>query len=182
MTINGFDTDALAATVTAVTDSRELGEVTFAVAGEWQGGVRLQASTGALSQAGVKDQSRIGQFPMSSDEPAALLGNDTAASPAEYLLQALASCYTVTLVANASARGIKLNSYKLELEADLDLSGFLGIDPDVIPGVQAIRVKIDVEAPEADRADLEKLVRVVEQRSPIRDTLTRGVAVTTSLV
>lgn len=182
MTINGFDTDALAATVTAVTDSRELGKVTFAVDGEWQGGVRLKAATGALSQAGVQDKSRIGQFAMNSDEPAALLGDNTATSPAEYLLQALASCYTVTLVANASARGIKLDSYRLELEADLDLSGFLGIDPDVVPGVQEIRVKIDVEAPEADREDLEQLVRVVEQRSPIRDTLTRDVAVTTSLI
>lgn len=181
-TINGFDSQALADTVAAVEDDRSLGHVTFGIHGAWQGGLTLRAHTGALTQAGVGDTSRVGKYVMESDEPMALLGTDTAVSPAEYLLQALAACYTVTLVANASAQGIELDSVRLSLEADFDLSGFLGVDDSVVPGVQEVRVDVEVDAPGTARDRLESLVKTVEIRSPIRDTLARSVSVKTGLV
>lgn len=180
-TVNGVDTAALAQTAAAVRSDRALGKVTFAVDGRWQGGFRVESRTGSLTQAGRADTSRTGQFTMSSDEPVPLLGTDTAVSPAEYVLQALAGCYTVTLVANAAARGIELESYSLALEADFDLASFLGVAPDEAPGADRIRVTVDVTAPGATRAELEDLVATVEKRSPIRDTLARPVAVETTL-
>ena len=179
--LNGVNLDALRDTIDAVTRQRSLGHVTFSVDGEWKGGFRLSAATGSLVQAGESDDSRSGKFKMDSDEPAALLGSDSAASPGEYLLQALAACYTVTLAANAAARGIELEGYRLQLETDFDLSGFLGIDPNVSPGSQGIRIKVDLDAPASSREDLEELVALVETRSPIRDTLTRPISVETML-
>ncbi|WP_353987232.1 OsmC family protein [Ruicaihuangia caeni] len=178
--VNGVDTQALGDTIEAVRQNRALGEVTFSMNGQ-VGGFRLDAETGALTQAGEQDAARAGQFRLSSDEPAALLGSDTAVSPGEYLLQALAGCYTVTLAANAAGMGIELESYRLHLEIDFDLAGFLGIDPDQAPGAVQIRARIDLDAPGASREQLENLVRLVEARSPIRSTLTRGVEVVTEL-
>lgn len=180
-TINGVDLDALNDTVEAVTNQRDLGRVTFSVDGAWEGGFRLAAATGSLVQAGRADDSRAGRFDMSSDEPVALLGSDTAASPGEYVLQALAGCYTVTLAANAAARGITLDGYRLHLEADFDLAGFLGVDKDQSPGAQQIRVEVELDAPNATREQLDELIKVVESRSPIRDTLMRPIEVTTTL-
>lgn len=180
--VNGVDLDALGETITAVSQNRTLGEVTFTVDGEWQGGFRLNAATGSLVQAGAKDTTRAGKFTMKSDEPAVLLGSDTAVSPAEHLLHALAGCYTVTLAANAASRGIELAGYRLQLETDFDLAGFLGIDPDLAPGAQEIRVKLDLDAPGSTREELEELVSLVEARSPIRDTLARPISVQTSLL
>ena len=134
-----------------------------------------------MTQAGAPDESRAGKFRMNSDEPAALLGSDTAVSPGEHLLQALAGCYTVTLAANAASRGIVLEGYRLHLEADFDLAGFLGVDKDQDPGASEIRVQVELDAPEASREQLEELVRVVEARSPIRGTLVRPVNVITQL-
>lgn len=168
-------------TVEAVRGNRALGEVTFSVSGHWDGGLRLDSHTGPLTQAGETDQSRDHKFSMSSDEPEALLGSDAAVSPGEYVLQALAGCYTVTLAANASAQGVQLKGFQLELTADFDLSGFLGVDDKVRPGAQQIRVSLDIDAPEATTEELENLVQLVEARSPIRDTLTRPVEVVTSL-
>lgn len=178
---NGVDVGALHETIEAVRNERALGEVTFSVDGTWNGGFRLTAETGTMTQAGVADASRSGKFSMTSDEPSALLGSDTAVSPGEHLLQALAGCYTVTLAANAAARGIELEGYRLHLEADFDLSGFLGIDPNTDPGAQNIRARLELEAPAATREELEELVAVVEARSPIRDTLARAVIVSTEL-
>lgn len=180
-TVNGVDLDALHGTIAAVQANRPLGEVTFSVNGDWTGGFRVDSQTGAITQAGTVDSSRSGKFTMSSDEPAALLGTDTAVSPAEYVLQALAGCYTVTLTANAAARGIELQSYHLDLEADFDLASFLGIAPENPPGASQIRVQISLDAPDASRQELEELVEVVTQRSPIRDTLVRPVDVVTEL-
>ena len=181
MARNGFDVEALSDTVAAVTEKRDLGKVTFSVNGEWQGGLVVESETGPLKQGALVDDSRRARFRMRSDEPTALLGTDTAVSPAEFILQALAGCYTVTLVANASARGIEMERYTLELEGDVDLSGFLGIDKSVRPGIPEIRVKVDVQASGSSRDELEELVRLVEQRSPIRDTLANPVCVLTTL-
>ena len=179
--VNGVDVEALKDTIEAVRNERSIGEVTFTVDGSWDGGFRLKAETGTMTQGGIADPSRAGKFQMESDEPAALLGSDSATSPGEHLLQALAGCYTVTLAANAAARGIELEGYRLHMEADFDLSGFLGIDPDTAPGAQGIRATLELAASNADRAELEELVAVVEARSPIRDTLARAVQVSTQL-
>jgi uncharacterized OsmC-like protein len=178
---NGVDVAALKDTIEAVRQDRSLGEVTFSVDGSWAGGLRLEAATGSLLQAGQADKTRAGKFTMASDEPAALLGTDTAVSPAEHVLQGLAGCYTVTLAANAAARGIELEGYRLHLEADFDLAGFLGVAPEQDPGAQGIRVDIELDAPGHTREELEDLVAVVESRSPIRDTISRPVEVSTRL-
>ncbi|GHH91705.1 OsmC family protein [Streptomyces capillispiralis] len=179
--INDIDVQAFKDTTAAVRANPQLGQATFSVNGSWQGGCRLTARTGALTQGGERDETRTARYVMSSDEPTALLGTDSAVSPAEYLLQALAGCYTVTLAALASAQGVELEAYRLELEGDIDLQGFLGIDPTVRPGLQQVRVRLDVDAPGTSRERLQELVSLVESRSPIRDTLVSPVDVVTTL-
>ncbi|MET9085870.1 OsmC family protein [Streptomyces sp. NPDC004237] len=179
--INDIDVQALDDTTAAVEANPRLGQATFSVDGSWQGGCRLTAQTGTLTQGGERDESRVAKYVMSSDEPAALLGTDTAVSPAEYLLQALAGCYTVTLAALASAQGIELKSFRLELEGDIDLRGFLGLDPAVRPGLQQVRVRVHVDTLDTPREQIQELVALVEERSPIRDTLVSPVDVVTTL-
>lgn len=179
--INDIDVQALQDTTAAVQANSQLGQATFSVNGSWQGGCRLTAQTGTLTAGGERDESRVAKYVMSSDEPTALLGSDTAVSPAEYLLQALAGCYTVTLAALAAAQGIELKAFRLELEGDVDLRGFLGIDASVRPGLQQVRVRLHVDAPDTPREKLEELVTLVENRSPIRDTLVSPVDVVTTL-
>lgn len=175
-----IDPTAIADTVDAVKAQPELAHVTFRVASAWTGALSGEAATGALTQAGRDDDSRAGSFRFRSDEPVALLGEDTAASPGEYALQALASCYTVTCAANAAVRGITMDSLEIELEGDFDLHGFFGLG-DVRPGMQELRVTMRIESPDASREELEDLVRTVEQRSPLRDTFANPVVVSTRL-
>ncbi|MFI6121660.1 OsmC family protein [Streptomyces sp. NPDC051064] len=178
--INDIDVQVLQDTAAAVKANPRLGQATFSVDGSWQGGCRLTAQTGALTQGGERDDSRVAKYVMSSDEPAALLGTDSAVSPGEYLLQALAGCYTVTLAALAAAQGIELKGFRLELEGDIDLRGFLGLDPTVRPGLQQVRVRLHIDA-DAPREQIDALVALVENRSPIRDTLVSPVDVVTTL-
>lgn len=179
---NGIDVDVLRKTTEAVAENRNLGKFTFEVQGDWAGGVSLESGTGATTQAGVRDASRVNKFTMKSDEPAALLGGDTAVSPSEYVLQALAACYTATIAIKAADVGITLRAFHVQVEGDFDLASFLEVAPEEHPGASQVRVNVDIDAPEASREQLMELISVVERRSPIRDTLARPVEVITTLL
>ncbi|MGI5254208.1 OsmC family protein [Actinacidiphila glaucinigra] len=180
--INGVDMDALSQTVDAVRDKPELAQVTFGVQSEWSGGAHQRATTTAPRQNGEVIASRTATYVFESDEPTALLGTDKAANPAEYILQGLAGCYAVTYASVAATRGIELSSLSLDLQVDFDLQGFLGIDKSVRPGAQEIRVDVHAQSPNATAEQLQELTELVQQRSPIRETLANPVKVTTTLV
>ena len=175
------DLAALKATVEAVERDPGTARVTFSVLGDWAGQFRLDSTTGAFSQGGETDESRTSRFTMSSDEPASLLGTDTAVSPGEYVAQALAGCYAVTTAANAASRGIQLRSMALKVEVDFDLRRFLGMPSEAPVGASEVRVLVTLDAPGHSPAELHELIAAVEQRSPIRDTLVRAVPVVTTL-
>ncbi|MBY8861383.1 OsmC family protein [Nocardia sp. CA2R105] len=180
--LNGVDRDALTATIDAVKATPALAKVSFSLGSAWLTGCRQRAVTGDVTQNGAVVTDREATYTFESDEPAALLGTDTAASPGEYVLQALAGCYAVTFATNAAVRGIELSSLALDMEVDFDLQGFLNLDDSVRPGAQQIRVDVRVESPNASDEQLRELTAAVQRRSPIRDTLANPVDVVTTLV
>jgi len=113
---------------------------------------------------------------LEADEPAILLGKDMAANPVEYLLHALASCLTTSMVYHAAARGIHIRQVESSFEGDIDLHGFLDLDPNVRKGYREIRVhfKIDADVPDEQ---LQEVVRLGTGHSPVFDSLTNGVPV-----
>jgi len=176
-----IDRQAVEATIDTVHSDPKIARVTFSVAGEWAGGFRIDSTTGKLRQGGAIDASRTGRFTMSSDEPTSLLGADTAASPGEYVAQALAGCYAATLVTSATAAGVGVRSMAVEVEVDFDVRGFLGLATDAPVGASEVRVQVTLDAPGHDPEELRELIATVESRSPIRDTLVRAVPVATTL-
>lgn len=181
MTAANVDACVLRSTVDAIRKEPIKGRFTFRVDGDWQGGFRLASEVGPLTHAGATDSTRLGRFTMGSDEPEDVLGTDTTVSPTEWVLHALAGCYTVTIASNAALKEISLRAVHLDLEADVDLSGFLALDAAVRPGIGDIRVTVTLDAPEATDAELADLIATVEQRSVVRDTLVNPVPVTTTL-
>lgn len=81
------------------------GNLTFQMKARSSGGLTVRTETGATIQNGVIDTSRVGKFSNIGDEPAGLLGTDTGMSPTEYIMQALAGCYTATLTMMAAEKG-----------------------------------------------------------------------------
>ena len=107
------------------------------------------------------------------DEPPILAGNDEGANPVEHLLNALAACVTTSMVAHAAVRGIHIEELESELEGDIDLRGFLGLDGEVPKGFTDIRIGFKVRA---DVNNLERLKRLTAF-SPVLNTITRGARV-----
>lgn len=174
--------DEINATKAAVSEQPALGNVTFKLSAQSNGGIAVLSKTGSLIQNGQADQTRDGKFTLIGDEPVALLGTDTGVSPAEYILHSLAGCYTVTLTSMAAEQGIDLDSIELDMNFDINLNGFLGLDKNVRNGAQGIRVDVKLNSSSATQEQLEALVKALPSHSPIHDTLANPVTITTKLV
>jgi uncharacterized OsmC-like protein len=122
--------------------------------------------------------------PMAVDEPPSLLGTDTAPNPSEAVLAALGSCLSVGIVANATARGIRLEEVVLELEADLDTAAVWGVAENpgaIVPGFSAVRVRAALKG-DATTAQLDELQAHALRWSPVGNTIGRPVTITSELV
>ena len=102
------------------------------------------------------------------------------ANPVEYLLAALAGCITTGLVYHAAARGIELQEVESTYEGNVDLRGFLGMTDEVRNGYEAINVTFRIKS-DAPREQLEELVKIAQQRSPVFDCVTNPVPVNVKL-
>lgn len=115
------------------------------------------------------------------DEPAALAGDDVAASPVEVALGALISCQIVVYRLYAQNLGIEIDSITAKAEGDLDVKGLFGIDDSVRPGFSGIHLTINVTGPESDER-YEELHRAVDAHCPVLDLFANPTPVEVTLV
>jgi uncharacterized OsmC-like protein len=117
-----------------------------------------------------------------SDMSESVGGGGTAPTPAWLQRAALASC-DATLVAMEAARdGIELTDLMVTVDSESDFRGILGVDDSIHPGPLGIRVRIQLTAANATGDQLREIVQRAESRSPVRDALERGGAMTTEIV
>jgi len=100
-------------------------------------------------------------------------GAGTAACSGDLLLGALAACAQLTCQLVATAMGVPAQHIGVTVDGDMDLSGTLGISKDVPVGFAAIRVKFDIEAPQATPEQLKALQEKTEQYCVVFQTLLR---------
>ena len=99
-------------------------------------------------------------------------GAGTAACSGDLLLGALAACAQITCQMVAEAMGIKTERIEVEVEGELDLAGTLGISKDVPVGFESIRLRFDIDAPEATEEQLRALQEKTERYCVVLQTLT----------
>lgn len=178
---NGIDVGRLVETIDAIKDNPELAQFTFRAHTDWREGTHAAAELGRFVHAGKEDDTREQPFTLMGDEPPVLLGRNRGPNAVELLLTSLGFCYSVGYAANAAARGIELEEMEYEIEGDLDLRKFLGLEDGPRPGFTEIRVRSRVKADGADEGELEELCRYVQDTSPVKDMLVNAVPVRTTI-
>jgi uncharacterized OsmC-like protein len=169
--LNGVNVTRLGQTIEAIRQKPELANFKFRARNQWELGAHSVATISDLYGTCQNLQHKA-PFVLDADEPPVLLGEDTGAGAAEYVLAGLSACLTGTLAYHASARGLKIEAIQSEYEGDVDLRGFLDLDPKVRNGYREIRVKFKV------RGDLEEAtVRELLSKSPMYDTLANPVKI-----
>ena len=177
---NSVNVDQLVATIGAIQADPAVGAFTFKATSTWEGGARSRGEIRDFVHAG-STADRGTTFQLVGDEPPVLLGSNAGPNAVELLLQALAFCYGVGYAYNAAARGIEITELRYEIEGDIDLRTFVGLQGPRA-GFTAIRARSWVKSPNATPAQLEELCQYVQDTSPVRDCLANPVPVTTDLI
>jgi uncharacterized OsmC-like protein len=167
---NGVNTEALLGAREALTAAPEAAEFTWKATCSWQHGTHSRSTVETFNGLGQQHTHRS-TFTFDADHPECFASEDLGATPAEYVLVALASCLTAGVAAVAQYREIQLRSVTATVEGDMNVLGILGADPDIRNGYRGIRVRFDVDA-DASADDIRALVAQSQKRSAVFDVIT----------
>ncbi|HVN90182.1 MAG TPA: OsmC family protein [Candidatus Binataceae bacterium] len=176
--VNGINTDDLFALIERVRTDPAKGMTHWRVSTTWQGQTRSHAEVDGF---GLGDEHVSRRFAIDIDEPYELGGSNRFANPQEYLIAALNACMTVGYVAQCAVRGITLEDLTIETEGEIDLRGFLGIDPTVPAGYSSLRYKVHIKG-DGTKQQFEEIHEAVMATSPNFYNLSRSVALNPILV
>jgi putative redox protein len=132
----------------------------------------------AAGEAAVATKITAGKHTFTVDEPAALAGDDVAASPVEYALAALLSCQVVVYRLYAHALGIRVDEIDIDAEGDLDARRLFGIEESVRAGFGAVRLAVRITGPETLER-YQELKAAVDAHCPVLDLFENPTPVTT---
>lgn len=129
---------------------------------EWLSGTRSKVRTLPMT---IGEHKVVRDFEFQIDEPNQLLGINSAPNPAEYLLGGLAGCLCVTFITGATLKGVQIESLKIQIKGNLDLSYFFGIKEDSHAGFPQLEVNFMIDG-EGSREQYEQLIEKVKKHSP----------------
>jgi uncharacterized OsmC-like protein len=98
-------------------------------------------------------------------------GTGAAACSGDLLLGALAACAQLTCQLVATTMGIPARQIQVTVSGDMDLQGTLGVSKEVPVGFDTIRLRFDLDAPEATSEQLRALREKTEQYCVVLRTL-----------
>ncbi len=134
----------------------------------------------AVGEGAVATRITAGKHTFTVDEPAALAGDDLAASPVEFALGALLSCQVVVYRLYAHALGIQVDEIDIAAEGDLDARRLFGIEEGVRAGFGAVRLDVRITGPETLER-YQELKDAVDAHCPVLDLFENPTPVTTTV-
>jgi len=149
------------------------GKASYGVALHWESGTKTKVHTKNMI---FGEHKLVRNFEFTIDEPTQLLGVNCAPNPAEYMLGGMAGCMAVTFMAGATAMDIQIDQLTLEIDGELDLQGFLGLNPKVNHGFPELKFIFHVKG-NGTQAQYQKLMERVTQHSPNYNTIKNEVKI-----
>ena len=135
----------------------------------------LTFATTARLVDGLRCEIEDGAWRLAADMPANIGGSNTAPSPGVLGRGALASCLVIGLSRWAARLGVPLDALEVEVEADLDARGELGMSAEIRPGYGEVRYTISLRSP-APRELVKDLIATATSYSPYLDIFGHAVA------
>ena len=176
--VNGINVDDLFALIEGVRREPAKGMTNWHVTTTWQGQARSRAQVESFEIGGERVPRR---FSIDIDEPHSLGGSDRFANPQEHLIAALNACMMVGYVAQCAVHGITLESLAIETDGEIDLRGFLGIDPAVPPGYENLSYTVRIKG-SGTKEQFAEIHEAVMATSPNFYNMSRPVALKPALV
>ncbi len=176
--VNGINVDNLFALIDNIKREPSKGMTSWRVTTAWQGQARSRSEIKSYEIGGERVARR---FSIDIDEPNELGGSNRFANPQEHLLAAFNACMAVGYVAQCAVRGIALESLSIETDGEIDLRGFLGIDPAAPQGYENLSYTVRIKG-SGTREQFAEVHEAVIATSPNVYNLSRPVLLKPALV
>jgi uncharacterized OsmC-like protein len=175
---NAISVTGLSEFVDEIKNDPAQGIAKYGVQLDWQSGTRSKVTTLPMS-IGPHTISR--DFSWEIDEPRQLLGCNHAPNPQEYLLSGVGACILVGFAVGASVLEIQLESLQVSVKGELNLAGFLDIDPSASIPFKELQYSIEVTGDGTDE-QFEMLRQTALKQSPNAMTIMQSTAISGELV
>ncbi len=169
-TDNGVNVQALLDARGALTETPEAAQFQWRAKCEWVGGTHSRSTVEGFFGLG-EEQKHKTQFTFDADHPEVFASEDRGATPVEIVLAGLASCLTAGIASVAQMRDIQLRSVSATVEGGMDIQGILGMDSEVRPGFDGIKVTYNIDA-DATPDEIKAIVAQSQKRSAVFDVIT----------
>jgi uncharacterized OsmC-like protein len=100
-------------------------------------------------------------------------GTNAGPSPGVLGRGALGSCLALGYAMWAARLDVAIDALEVDVEADYDSRGELGVDEDVSPGYTHVRYTVRVSSPSPE-ADVRRVLDLADRFSPYRDVFSRA--------
>ena len=170
--INGVDVDQVMNVIGSIEKAPGYAKFQWRATNRWINGGLSRSRIKEFFGGNAEDTSRKEAFTLDADEPAIAAGQNSAPNSMEYVLHALATCLTGTLVYHAAVRGIQIEAVESSYTGDMDIRGLFGLADDVRKGFDKVTVNMRVKS-EASAEELTELALY----SPVYEMVSRSLPV-----
>jgi uncharacterized OsmC-like protein len=174
---NGVDVGQVMNVISAIEADPGYAKFQWRATNQWINGGLSRSRVKDFFAGNAEDATREEAFSIDADEPAIAAGQNRAPNSMEYVLHALATCLTGTLVYHAAVRGIRIEAVESSYTGDMDVRGLFGLAEKVRKGFNKVTVNMRVKS-EASVEELTELAmyspvyEMVSQSLPVEFTLT----------
>jgi uncharacterized OsmC-like protein len=114
------------------------------------------------------------------DSPSFLGGNGNRLGPMAYCIAGITSCFIATFVTLASSKDIRLSKLNVNAQCNINFAKTFDIADE--PITEGIEFQIEAESPNADKQQLQDIIRLAEERCPAMYSMKHEIKVNTILI
>ena len=170
--VNGVDVSQVMNVIDEIEADPGYAKFQFRATNRWINGGHSRSRIKEFFAGNAEDTTRTEAYSLDADEPRIAAGQDNAPNSMEYVLHALATCLTATLVSHAAVRGIEIESVESSYTGDMDVQGLFGLSDEVRRGFNKVIVNMRVKSV----ATAEELTELALY-SPVYDIVSRSLPV-----
>ena len=169
---NGVDVGQVMNVIGAIEADPGYAKFQWRATNQWINGSLSRSRIKDFFAGNAEDTTRKEAFTLDADEPTIAAGRNSAPNSMEYVLHALATCLTGTLVYHAAVRGIEIEAVESSYTGDMDVRGLFGLSDVVRKGFSKVAVKMRVKSD----ASVEELTEMALY-SPVFDIVSKSLPV-----
>lgn len=170
--INGVDVGQLMNVIGEIEADQNYAKFQFRATNQWITGSLSRSRIKGFFAGNTEDSAREEAFILDADEPVIAAGQDSAPNSMEYMLHALATCLTGTLVYHAAVRGIGIDSVESSYAGDMDVRGLFGLTDGVCKGFNKVTIDMRVKS----KATVDELTELA-MFSPVYEMVSKSLPV-----